>query len=470
MNCTSKYQLLNLPKLETSWIFFAGISSLIGLILFPQDWAGWVLFGSCLFLPFLFKNLRQHRLALNLLLFTILIHSVSSIVNVYIAPVPGASNDAVTFDYLARKILAGNTLENFLHYKVFVTSPTQFVDGTAFYAKLLACFYAVCPSKFFGGQTSVFFFVFSCILFWNIFKCLELNTKYFILSLLLFGWTPHVIFWTSITLRESLQLLLLLLATHASLKIHKNQNRIIYSLIACFSMLIFSCTHKGFLYITLIYGVIFFVPLPQNLFSFAYKNRLLLSSTLLIIISTILIKLDHSNLSQHILEYAKLNKLLHYIAHYRQQLLAQSANSNYFVAINFSTISGTLHTFYKIWCYYLFTPLPWQSNGLTLFFVSIFVATRTIVTIAAAIQLFIPNDKYHNFKLKMLIFYGALTFIMSLGTANYGSALRHQILSDWIIFLLGTSTLCIFVDKLKQTLISYYFKKRNYSHLDSETC
>jgi len=57
----------------------------------------------------------------------------------------------------------------------------------------------------------------------------------------------------------------------------------------------------------------------------------------------------------------------------------------------------------------------------------------------------------------MILIYFMITAIWAFGSNNYGTALRHQMLSDWLLILLGMPILMMQIEKLKN--ITLWLKK-----------
>jgi ABC-type iron transport system FetAB permease component len=86
-------------------------------------------------------------------------------------------------------------------------------------------------------------------------------------------------------------------------------------------------------------------------------------------------------------------------------------------------------------------PFPWQIDSikdLVVFFESVF---RALLIIGFIVNYYKSSNKSNL--LLLFIVYLSLTLFWSIATTNYGQAIRHHVLSGWIIILIGTPGLII---------------------------
>ena len=68
-------------------------------------------------------------------------------------------------------------------------------------------------------------------------------------------------------------------------------------------------------------------------------------------------------------------------------------------------------------------------------------------------------DRLHsylkNFGVLMFSVYLIITFVFALGIGNYGTVLRHQIITNWIIILFGTPFIMWFLMSFFEKITAY---------------
>ena len=151
-----------------------------------------------------------------------------------------------------------------------------------------------------------------------------------------------------------------------------------------------------------------------------------------------------------------------YAARYRERLTKATsayARANYGMPLDASSLLNLIKSSSLIYLYYLFMPFPWQiSNWLDVY--GSFEAIMRFILIIFSILLWVrEKNKKNRYIYSLLLFiYVSMTFLWSMGSINYGQAIRHHLLTNWIIITLGTYSIVDFVKRiqLNRITISYF--------------
>jgi hypothetical protein len=401
-------------------------------IFVSADWAGWILAGLIFLVPVMAKDFRNNKRLFLALFFIILAHNVASIINAYFFMFTGADDDAVRFSNAARH------------------SDVYFALFSHFYVYILSLFYKICASRFFGQEISVLFFTMSCVVFIKFQKLIGIK-KYRSISLLLFGLVPSYLIWGSVTLREPLELFFLMLAVYLGLHFKLvAKKRILYFCLFVFTSLVFGIFHWALaVYVPILIILFFFWPLAISI-----KNWFISLFCLFVLILIALYLLPiYANLLPGLLGKFSRNflqgNLIYYgldrIGHF--QSFGGSSRTGYFIVVNFVTFLSTIKTIFTIVVNYLFGPFPWRVYGVVEFLFMLYGWLKIVLLLGVFISIKLARNEKRSALFLMLIVYFSLAILYALGTANYGTALRHQMLTDWILFVFGAPIIMSFVSK-----------------------
>lgn len=416
-------------------------------ILIPADWAGWI-FVWLTFVPFLFiTELQENKKLLLALIFIIIMHNLASIINVYFYLFPGADMDAVSFHVHA-------ILRSFGYLEISHNNL-----GVKFYVYLLSRLFMLDPSKLLGQELSVLAFSLCCVVLVKLQSMLNLR-KYRFISLIIFGLIPTYAIWGSVELRESLELLFLLLTVYFSIRfITTRSHRFIYFGFMLLAAFLMSRFHQGLILIAvyLIFsGVIFSVKkLTKKTMVF-----LVIGMTLCLLIILLLYFLAiHTNYVRGVISMIFSHQLIDYVSHYHIKLVSMGGNTFYAVYFNATSFYTAFISLCKLWVYYLFGPFPWELSFHLNIFIMFYTWFRACLLVCLIASIFSAQGDQKRIRIYMLMAFLFITAIWAFGTNNYGTALRHQMLSDWILILLGVPILMQFLLKLSHQI---FIKKKTY--------
>ncbi|MCW8397226.1 hypothetical protein OQJ26_00260 [Legionella sp. PATHC038] len=467
---------------------FLGLMLLTGgMYFYPNDWMGWFLLcGSFYFID----RMKLDSQTKGILLFILFIHQIIALY--YFIKYPGYVEDIdfTTFQLTAKSIAEGNSF--------------SFGTDSAFFSNLLALFYKINISQLFGQEISLAMFMTSCFVLMRIVKYYQLDT-YIIPILLLYALSPASLLWTNVILREPFELAFLLLAIECLLCFKSGgfaiSTRLSY-LGGSFLLILFMCLlHKGLFFCL---PVFFFMALilpakdkdgeqivakliePKKL-----KQYISLIYLPLVLLLAIVFYQSNTELNQEQAEQKKVHAskiiynnnymtvevakdlsqkisslgLYKTVAKFRYgdaevlspEFMASlfNAKTNYdkgnfvpqnLIQFGYMTLREYLH--------YAFLPAVLVTGKWTLLnLILSFIYIARLLLFCSAIKLSIAfYKKSIRSPLILLSLYFIVSLIFSLGTIAYGTAMRHNLMTDWILILLGTPLIYDFVVQLFKKL------------------
>jgi hypothetical protein len=363
-----------------------------------------------------------------------------AIINTYFYIFPGAEPDPANFH---RDAIVWATGGKWL-----------FSVGANFYEQLLGIFYRIFgPSQLFGEELSILVFLLSCFVLIEIIKLLNIS-KYTVLLLLIYGLLPTNLIFCSKILREPYQILFFMFSVYWGLRLHLKPVK--GAMIFCvFSALIMGLFHKALILYALFLVPVLFLFFPQQISgSLSNRGRILKRrwisiGLVLIIVAGILIvgNLDSVKGLEVIRTFLS-GKGLKYTAEYRTRLMfedASNARANYGIMLDTSSVIPFIRSILLMFVYYLFAPFPWQvANWLDIYGVAESLLRLLLITFSI-ISWYRADGVQHRIWGLLLVIYFSMTFLWAMGTVNYGTSIRHHVLTNWIIIILGGPVLIDFV-------------------------
>jgi hypothetical protein len=224
---------------------------------------------------------------------------------------------------------------------------------------------------------------------------------------------PHCALYV-IILRETTQILLVMLSIYHFLSLEKTKNthHIIPLTISLFFLIFF---HNG---------LVLFVSFFLIYILFKQKHHFLIKMILVFIGGYFLINSGHQMLdvaSEDKLEYAEL---------YKSRSVDARADYKQGEKSNFNTV--------LYYIYYLAMPFPWNCSSLK-DVIGCFDSMIRCYFLIKAIRRFLKTRNRQEAHL--LIFFFALSNLWSLGTTNYGTSARHNVTTFWMVLIMGVPPL-----------------------------
>jgi hypothetical protein len=97
----------------------------------------------------------------------------------------------------------------------------------------------------------------------------------------------------------------------------------------------------------------------------------------------------------------------------------------------------TIYTSCKLYVHYLFAPFPWQvKNALDTYAAMESILRMTFIYFSVKHWRKAYGVQRRLLGLMLILFF-SMSFMWAMGTTNYGTAIRHHMLSWWILVIAG---------------------------------
>jgi len=386
-----------------------------------------LLFLSIFILPLFSRELRQNKQILVGYVFVIALHQIMAFTNACIYQSVIARSDARGFHSFARELVQNGEW--------------NFYVGPYFYTEMLSTVYRwFGSSHLLGEQLSILAFALSCIVFLKILRHLEVE-RYRLFTLLAFGASPPMILYGSITVRESYEVFFFMLTVYFGIKMARKGGINPYLI-----TLILSALAAGFFHEVLSFYMVFLVVLflawtflPITRRKNIKKLRLVAWIVIPFFLAGIVVLLNINMLdlrpATRVLSPLIDGNWLEAISSHRAATIYGEATYN--VPLDLSSTYMTVYSGLKLYVYFLFAPFPWQVDSLTGLYAGTESIMRMILIYFSVKQWRKAYGSQRQLLSLMLTLYFSMTFMWALGTTNYGTAMRHHMLSWWIIVIVG---------------------------------
>jgi hypothetical protein len=407
-----------------------------------NDWPGWLLIFVSFYITIRFrKKWKDDHLTLALC-FVLAMHHVVALINTYLFTIHGADADANRFHRLAVEWVASGKL--------------LMIVGAEFYQQLLGIFYRIfSPSHLFGEELSIIAFLFSCFVLIKLIHLMNLK-KYQVGLLLMFGLLPTNLVLCSVTLRESYQILFFMLSVYWGLRFHLESTK--GAMVFC----VFSALIMGFFHRALILYMLFLLPVlflwfpkqvsssPDSRCHFSKKRFIVFGAIIILIIGILIMGILLEIEGLDALTSVFSGKGLKYAVDFRTRLMfemAPDSRANYGIMLDTSSLGSLIKTTALVYIYYLFAPFPWQITNWLDVYAFVESLLRFILILLSIISWYRSEGLQRSIWGLLLIIYFSMTLLWSTGTVNYGTSIRHHLLTNWIIVILGGSELVEHIGK-----------------------
>jgi hypothetical protein len=336
--------------------------------------------------------------------------------NGYFGPSIGAEFDAQSFHFLASEI-AQNA--SFTHFQI-----------TWIYSQLLGIFYLLTTdSLFLGSLLSCFAWTLSACFLIGSMNLLLVSQVDQIKAMLIYALLPTSILFTAITLREPYQLLFVNLQIYAVLKI------CFRSTISNWAMLIFACIGAGFLHGGLIaFGILLLIIVIFFQRTNKFKNISL--PKLLIYGAIVLVGMYYIFMVTGELTTYKIDMGIGAaIESFNEKASSLEARTNYKSVIIISNIWDLGFFIATSTLGYLFEPFFWHVQNLGDLVLAFESILRGYLIYRACRAWQITYYPYRQIIFLIFFLYLILTIIFAVGTVNWGTAARHNLLALGLLLL-----------------------------------
>jgi hypothetical protein len=383
-------------------------------------------------LPIFVREFRSSGRLMLTYWFLIALHQSVAFINTFVFVVPGAESDASRFHYIGSKIAVSG---------VFYSN--GFATGARGFENMLGLVYGLFGSSaFLGSQLSILMFAISCVVLIKILRLLELS-RYKVSVILVFGALPSIVLLGSVILRESYQVLFFMLATYFGLRMLIERNIRVYGVFMVMSGLIMGMLHKGLMiFLVCLISLFMMWNIYPSSGWLAIKKEYFLR---VLIILTLIWSTIFLNYFQYV-DLAILSSLDNITLweqafNYQTKSISMVGRSTYGFPIDLSSPFTIAHTSFALYLHYLFEPFPWHVKNISDLGASMESILRLVLIGFSLKHLFRVDGVQFRLLLLMLILFFTMSFIWAMGTTNYGTAIRHNLVSWWILAITGTPLL-----------------------------
>jgi hypothetical protein len=373
------------------------------------DSVGWLFFVVSFAIPLLSETIRKNQTLLLACWFTIFLHHSAAITNSYLFTLPGCEGDAHGMQTSAIK-------------EGLVPS----LDTLPYVLVLRAIYELTGVSQFLGSELSVCSFSMSLVLFVDLCRLCKTRMNQAVLVLLFSCW-PVTIINSSVTLRESYQVLAILCVAWSlvALQSRKGQLKPYFVLLAGIFMLF--NLHRGLVFYSLAMALVAYTQLAKNALA------MLLSSCL--IFGFLAGGLWVSESKQSI--FSKLTGGFDVAAAvtYRDNITGGRASYN--VPINTKSVPGFFLSLTLCLILYMFAPLPWMVTGLPDLYALVESIFRMWMVFGLFANIKESQGDRRGVLILLAILFWSLEFMWSIGTSNWGQAIRHRAVGYAFLVILG---------------------------------
>jgi hypothetical protein len=393
-----------------------------------RDWAGWLLVPVSFVLPLVFRRFLRDGKSLAVVWLLIFLHQVVSITNVYFFTTLGADADANRMHIYATEMAGGNY--------------SRMLHGGSSYEIILAAAYWLCgSSKFLGQELTILAFILSCFYFLRLVDLFDF-TRFSPLLLILFGGFPTAVLFGSVTLREAWEVLFFMLALYygVSFQISSRYSQIFLSTL--FAALL-GTLHNGLVpFVPFLIFLLFISRISSQAAPEWYllsRRRVFAIGLLFILIAGFVFMFRSID---KIASFAAASALMSgkgvdYLETYRMAGKSEVARTTYKVLLDTSSVGSLALTLIPAFTYYMWAPFPWQISNAMDLYAGCEGMLRFALIFFSFVEFLKSSGERRSLCKLMLILYFSMSFLWSLGTMNYGTSIRHHLVSYWIIVLLG---------------------------------
>ena len=173
-------------------------------------------------------------------------------------------------------------------------------------------------------------------------------------------------------------------------------------------------------------------------------RRLIIVSATLVLLSSTSLFLNVDLIQFEVLNQLREKSPLDVIWEKRQYWVTEAqatSRATYIIAMDFSSPFTTVYTLLMIYMHYLFAPFPWQIKNILDVYASMESILRMVLIYYSVKHWLTTYGVQRRMLGLMILLFLSISFMFSVGTSNYGTAARHNLLSWWILCITGTPLL-----------------------------
>jgi|APSaa5957512535_1039671.scaffolds.fasta_scaffold51346_2 4-amino-4-deoxy-L-arabinose transferase-like glycosyltransferase len=356
--------------------------------------------------------------------------------NGFIGPTIGAGGDASTFQLIAVEHSYNLDIDKWGKSSVYYPIKIGW-----FYPYALGVIYAfTTPSLFLGSFLSVVVWTASAFILVRSMRLLSFGKSNQIKAMLIYALLPSSIIYTSVTLREPYQLLFINLAIYAILKIYLNKSLAYWPVLFC------AVIGMGILHGALFVFGVFLVVVTLLMLSLRYRRskkhfsirKLVLVVPLVICVMIYGINYFNSHSYGNYAEGQNTDYSTK-IECFQNGLISTGggARSNYKSSVTIDSKFALLYFVPVNLFQYFFEPMPWHIDNIFDSLVMLENILRAWLLWKAWMWLRSVSVQRKKPVLIVMISYLFLECMWSLGTVNWGNAVRHHIPSVGLLLIVA---------------------------------
>jgi hypothetical protein len=419
------------PALGT--VFLITIGSVVAALLSAEQWLAWLLLGATLIVPLGFSSIREDWRLATVVYLVIACHHGLAFLLTFGEFRPIDLWDASYFDHLASQAAQG-VRGNFGEVQV------SWALGYRTYVNLLSGVYVVNNDFFTGAQVSVLFAVVALLLSIQIAREVNVPTER-LWWVACAGGIPGSLIFFSVTYRESCQIFFLILAVWAAIRM-LSQGEARWWFVFGVALMCLGILHKAlFLYslFVVIVTIMFVVFTEQRTLAWWGKAIGVGAGIVLCVAGVIAWATpEFLRFLEPLIRLIDVD-ILERITIYRERMVNWgSPRTDYGLFYDWTDWSHTVVTLGSIYLHYLFSPFDGITRWVDLYAVAESWMRFTLIAVVG-VGLFQAPRGERKLLLFLLIIYLSLTLLWSMGTTNYGQALRHHTMTNWVLFILFTA-------------------------------
>ena len=409
-------------------VFLIAIGSVVTALLSGEQWLAWLLLGATLIVPLGFSSIRDDWRLATVVYLVIACHHGLAVLLTFGEFRPIDLWDATYFDTVASWAAEG--AEGSLTWEL----------GYLMYVNLLSGIYDINNAFFTGAEVSVLFAVIGLLLMIQIAREIKVPDER-LWWVALAGFIPGSLIFFSVTYRESLQVFCLLLSVWAAIRILNREDPRWWILFAA-ALVSMGILHKAlFLYalFVVIVTIMFVVFTDQR--TLAWWGKAIGMGAGIVLCVAGVIAWATPEFVQFLEPVIRLIDvdILEKITFYRERMVNWgSPRTDYGLFYDWTDWSHTVVTLGSIYLHYLFAPFDGITRWVDLYAVAESWMRFTLIAVVGVGLFQVPRGE-RKLLLLLFIFYLSLTLLWSMGTTNYGQALRHHTMTNWVLFILFTA-------------------------------
>lgn len=392
------------------------------MVFYPENWIAWFLLIISYLIPITSNQIRKDGILIIIIYLSITLRHIFALYNSFVKQTSLAP-DAIGFYEEASYLSFSNSMQ------------IDFSAASIMYKNFLAYILTYFgDSLFLVSEVSIFVFTLSIVVVVKISNILNIQKEIRVI-ILFFCMLPTTLFFTSLPMREAFQIFFLLTSCYYGLLFWKTKRVSSYAKFFI-SILILSVWHNGLMIISPVILTIFTLySLDSKVYKISHGIKSILAITIFGLVIFLFILVGNSGLSSNAASSLANGNALAYTDEYR--LNSNDAGSMYSVVLDSSSIFGFIKTIPFVFLNYLFAPFPWEIRNLVDVYAFLEGVLRffLIVSSIKLINRSLGTEK--QMYLSLFWIYIILELVWSLGTLNWGTAMRHHTVGYSLLLILG---------------------------------